>query len=60
MNDRCVDASLIVKLALEDEAHSATARRLVRESAAAGIRLIAPPHLHSRDRQCDPQVCPCR
>jgi predicted nucleic acid-binding protein len=43
MNDRCVDASLIVKLALEDEAHSATARRLVRDSAAAGIRLIAPP-----------------
>lgn len=43
MNERCVDASLIVKLALEDEAHSAAARHLVRQSVADGIRLIAPP-----------------
>jgi predicted nucleic acid-binding protein len=43
MNERCVDASLIVKLALEDETHSAAARHLVRQSVADGIRLIAPP-----------------
>jgi len=43
MNERSVDASLIVKLALEDEAHSAAARHLVRQSVADGIRLIAPP-----------------
>jgi predicted nucleic acid-binding protein len=43
MNERCVDASLIVKLALEEEAHSGAARRLVRQSIADGIRLIAPP-----------------
>jgi predicted nucleic acid-binding protein len=42
MTERCVDASLVVKLALESETHSATARRLVRESVAAGLRLIAP------------------
>jgi len=43
MTERCVDASLVVKLALESEVHSAVARRLVRESVAAGFRLIAPP-----------------
>ena len=43
MNERCVDASVIVKLALKGEPHRALARRLVRDSAAAGIRLIAPP-----------------
>jgi predicted nucleic acid-binding protein len=43
MTERCVDASVIVKLALESEAHVTTARRLVRESVAAGFRLIAPP-----------------
>lgn len=43
MNERCVDASVIVKLALKGESHRALARRLVRDSAAAGIRLIAPP-----------------
>ena len=42
MSERCVDASLIVKLALESEAHSAAARRLVRDSIVAGLRLIAP------------------
>lgn len=43
MTERCVDASLIAKLALESERDSRTARRLVRDSVAAGIRLIAPP-----------------
>ncbi|MBM3745234.1 MAG: type II toxin-antitoxin system VapC family toxin [Acidobacteria bacterium] len=43
MTERCVDASLIVKLALESERDSHTARRLVRDSIAAGVRLIAPP-----------------
>jgi len=43
MTDRCVDASVMVKLALKGEAHRTTARRLVRESVAAGIILIAPP-----------------
>lgn len=43
MKARCVDASVIVKLALEDESQSVTARRLVRESVAEGIQLVAPP-----------------
>lgn len=43
MNEICVDASVIVKLAVAGEAHRATARRLVRNSIAAGVRLIAPP-----------------
>lgn len=43
MNERCVDASVIVKLALKGEPHRVAARRLVRESTAVGITLIAPP-----------------
>lgn len=43
MSERCVDASVIVKLVLKGEAHRITARRLVRESIAAGMHLIAPP-----------------
>ncbi|MBI3329625.1 MAG: hypothetical protein HYZ81_23335 [Nitrospinae bacterium] len=34
---------MIVKLALKGEAHRITARRLVRDSIAAGRHLIAPP-----------------
>jgi predicted nucleic acid-binding protein len=43
MNERCVDASVMVKLALKGESYRAVARRLVRESVAAGIGLVAPP-----------------
>lgn len=41
MSERCIDASVIVKLALKGEPHRVTGRRLVRESTAAGIELIA-------------------
>lgn len=34
---------MIIKLAVAGEAHRATARRLVRNSVASGLRLIAPP-----------------
>lgn len=47
MSERCIDASLIVKLALRGEPHRVTARRLVRESVAARIELIAPPLFES-------------
>lgn len=47
MRERCVDASIIIKLALKGEPHRTTARRLVRESAAAEIDLIAPPLFES-------------
>lgn len=47
MSERCVDASVMVKLALKGEQHRGTARRLVRESTAAGIDLIAPPFFAS-------------
>ncbi|MFQ6042302.1 MAG: type II toxin-antitoxin system VapC family toxin [Candidatus Poribacteria bacterium] len=47
MNERCIDASVIVKLALKGESHRVTARRLVRESTAVGIELIAPPLFES-------------
>lgn len=43
MIERCVDASVIVKLALKGEPHRVKARRLVRESMREGINLIAPP-----------------
>jgi len=43
MSERCIDASVIVKLVLKGEPYRVTARRLVRESTAAGIELIAPP-----------------
>lgn len=43
MNARCIDASVVVKLALKGEPYRSTARRLVRESIAAGMTLIAPP-----------------
>lgn len=43
MSERCVDASVIVKLALKGERYRAKARRLVHESAREGINLIAPP-----------------
>ncbi len=43
MTERCIDASVIVKLVLRGEPHRAAARRLVSESAAHGIDLIAPP-----------------
>ena len=47
MSERCIDASVIVKLALKGEPHRVTVRRLVRESIAAGIDLIAPPLFES-------------
>jgi predicted nucleic acid-binding protein len=47
VSERCIDASLIVKLALRGEPHRVTARRLVRESVAARIELIAPPLFES-------------
>lgn len=43
MSERCVDASVIVKLALKGEPYRVKARQLVRESIAMGIDLIAPP-----------------
>ena len=42
MTERCVDASVIVKLALKGEPHRVKARMLARESAMKGIDLIAP------------------
>ena len=42
-----IDASIIVKLALKGEPHRVTTRRLVRESTATGIELIAPPLFES-------------
>ncbi len=47
MSQRCVDASLIVKLALKGEPRRSSCRPLVRESTAAGIELIAPPLFES-------------
>lgn len=47
MSKRCVDASLVVKLALKGEPHRVTSRRLIRESTASGIELIAPPLFES-------------
>lgn len=43
MSELCVDASVIVKLALKGEVHRAQARRLVRDATRQGITLIAPP-----------------
>ncbi len=43
MSERCVDASVIVKLALKGERYRDKARWLVRESVREGINLIAPP-----------------
>ena len=48
MIERCVDASVIVKLALKGEPHRVKARRLVREPTAQGIDLIAPPFFTSK------------
>lgn len=47
MIERCVDASVIVKLALKGEPHRIKARQLVRESTREGIDLIAPPFFTS-------------
>ena len=47
MSERCIDASVIVKLALKGESHRITTRRLVRESTATGMELIAPPLFES-------------
>jgi predicted nucleic acid-binding protein len=43
MNERCVDASVVVKLVLRGEPYREVAGRLIRETVAAGITLIAPP-----------------
>ena len=43
MSETCVDASVVVKLALGGEPYRATARQLIRDSLGSGIELIAPP-----------------
>jgi len=47
VSERCIDASVIVKLPLKGEPHRVATRRLMRESTAAGIELIAPPLFES-------------
>ena len=47
MTEQCIDASVIVKLALKGEPHRVTTRRLVRESTAAGYDFITPPLFES-------------
>jgi predicted nucleic acid-binding protein len=47
VSERCIDASVIVKLALKGESHRVTTRRLVRESTVVGIELIALPLFES-------------
>ena len=43
MLERVIDASVAVKWVMKGESHRRQARKLLRESLAAGIRLIAPP-----------------
>jgi len=43
MPERCVDANIAVKWFIKDEAFRHKALKLLRESQAAGITLIAPP-----------------
>ena len=47
MPERVIDASVAVKWVMKGEAHRRQARKLLRESLAAGIRLIAPPLFES-------------
>jgi predicted nucleic acid-binding protein len=43
MSERCVDASVAIKWVVKGEPFRAKARKLLRESLAGGITLIAPP-----------------
>jgi len=47
MPERVIDASVAVKWVMRGESHRRLARKLLRESLAAGIRLIAPPLFES-------------
>ena len=47
MSETCVDASLIVKLALRDESLRAQARRLMQDAIATDTVMIAPPVFES-------------
>ena len=43
MTERVIDASVAVKWVMKGESHRAQARKLLRESLSAGMRLISPP-----------------
>ena len=47
MSEGCVDASLIVKLALKGEAHRAKAHKFVKDCGENGTIMIAPPIFES-------------
>jgi len=47
MTERCIDASVILKLVFKGESHRATARRLLRDAIANDDLLIAPPFFES-------------
>ena len=47
MPERVIDASVAVKWVMRGESHRRQARKLLRESHAAGITLIAPPLFES-------------
>jgi predicted nucleic acid-binding protein len=47
MPERVIDASVAVKWVMQGESHRRQARKLLRESTTAGIRLIAPPLFES-------------
>jgi len=47
MPERVIDASVAVKWVMKGESHRKQARKLLRDSLAAGIRLIAPPLFES-------------
>lgn len=47
MSERCVDANIAVKWFIKGEAFRQKALKLLRESVAGGITLIAPPVFES-------------
>jgi predicted nucleic acid-binding protein len=47
MTERCIDASVVLKLVFKGESHRSTARRLLRDSVANNDVLIAPPFFES-------------
>jgi predicted nucleic acid-binding protein len=47
MSEACVDANLIVKLALSGEAYRAKARKFVKDCGSRGTVMIAPPVFES-------------
>jgi len=47
MNELCIDASVVLKLVFKGESYRNTARRLLRESIADNVKLIAPPFFES-------------